>query len=233
MPRRTLGYEAEPPVPARRQRTGPARVVSDAACLPWPSLDNAAIAVEPLEPGSLVQLRPDGPLLTVASALLEGHRFASRAIATGELLLSWGEPFGRALRPISPGEWLVNREVLAVLHARGLGTEVHHPNFENYVKPAVLHESSFVAGTRLPLTRASATFDGFVRPDGRGAGTRNYLVLLALSSRVGAFARALEQRLRSLPDGAACEGFDGVVALPHTEDGSAGGMEKSHSSSTS
>ena len=221
MPRRTLGYEEEPPSPARRQKvSAPTRVLNDAACLPWPSRDNAAIAVEPLEPGALVRLPPDGPLLTVASSLLEGHRFASRAIATGELLLSWGEPFGRALRPISPGEWLVNKEVLAVLHDRGLGTEVRHPNFENYVKPAVLNESSFVAGIRLPLTRASETFKGFVRPADRGAGTRNYLVLLALSSRVGAFARALEKRLRSLPDGAACEGFDGVVALPHTEDGS-------------
>ena len=54
----------------------------------------------------------------------------------------------------------------------------------------------------LPLSRADAVFDGFVRAAGRGAGTRNYLVLLPLSSRVGSFARALERTLRAMPDAA-------------------------------
>ena len=90
-------------------------------------------------------------------------------------------------------------------------------------------------------------FDGFQRGCGRGCGTRNYLVLLCVSSRANAFARQLEKRLadaKATPhlggpstfdgghgnfDGAhsTFDGghstFDGVVALPHTEDGAAGG----------
>ena len=34
-------------------------------------------------------------------------------------MLSWGEPFGKALRPIAPGEWIVNAKTLAELHRPG------------------------------------------------------------------------------------------------------------------
>ena len=226
MPRRAIAYEVDEPSP-RRQRfdevASTQAVLRNAACLPSPG-DNAAIAVDALEVGARVCVPIDGreEIITLRSSLLEGHRFASRPIAANELILSWGEPFGRALRPIPPGEWVINAKVLHALHERGLSTSVVHPNFVDYVKPAELREDTFVSGPRVPLTRAHETFNGFVRGGGRGAGTRNYLVLLPLSSRVGAFSRALEQRLKAHPEyigvGAA---FDGVVALPHTEDGGA------------
>ena len=78
----------------------------------------------------------------------------------------------------------------------------------------------YVPGPPVPLHRLDATFYGFVRaPVSRGVGTRNYLVILPLSSRSNAFARALERRVapaaREEPHG----GLDGAVALPHTEDG--------------
>ena len=125
---------------------------------------------------------------------------------------------------------------MAALHGRKLCLDVEHANFADYVKPADLRQDRFVPGPRVPLERATTTFDGFVRTAGRGAGTRNYLVLLPLSSRLNAFARALEQALRARPDGAAAPGggLDGVVALPHTEDGlRAGNHHHHHSASTS
>jgi altronate dehydratase len=166
--------------------------------------------------------------VTTRHALLEGHRFAIKPIGAGDHIFSWGQPFGKALRPIAPGEWLVNAKALAELHRRGLATDVAHPNFVDFVKPAALSKEAFAPGARLPLNRATTTFDGFVRTEGRGVGTRNYLVVLPLSSRLNAFARSVEQRLRQHPSAAPGEGLDGVVALPHTEDGRAAGHVQQH-----
>jgi hypothetical protein len=186
------------------------------AQLPAP-LDNAAIAKEDLEAGQLISHA--STTIRLSARVLEGHRFAVAPIALGELITSWGEPFGKALRPIAPGEWLRNAKVIAALLPRGLEPGFT-PNFADYVKPAALSEASFVPGPPVPLHRLDATFDGFVRaPASRGVGTRNYLVILPLSSRSNAFARALERRVapaaREEPHG----GLDGAVALPHTEDG--------------
>ena len=49
-------------------------------------------------------------VLSRPHALLPQHLLSRRClepIAAGELVLSWGEPFGKALRPIAPGEWIV------------------------------------------------------------------------------------------------------------------------------
>ena len=204
MPRRVLGYEAPSPAAKRRSTVTEAAAppnagISTAACLPAPA-DNAAIAVDALSAGQRVKAIGGGTdeefaPVTLLNDLLEGHRFAVRTIPAGELLLSWGEPFGKALRPIAAGEWLVNRKSLELLHARGVAASVSHPNFENYVKPVTLSRATFEPGKRMPYEFAGSTFDGFVRGAQRGVGTRNYLVLLPLSSRANAFARALERRL--------------------------------------
>ena len=226
---RSIAYEEESQPPARRQRVVPPAAAASApligaAKLPSPG-DNCAIAVNSLSVGSAVLL--DGTTIVMQHDLLDGHRFAVRPIAAGELLLSWGEPFGRAQRPIAAGEWVCNTKVLAQLHSRGHAAAVRHPNFIDYVKPAALDEGTFVPGTRLPLRQACTSFGGFVRGGARGVGTRNFLVILPLSSRANAFARALERKLRDQPDARPLEGaFDGVVSLPHTEDGLA--MHRAH-----
>jgi altronate dehydratase len=81
--------------------------------------DNVAIAAERLEPGTV--LDRDGTRFTLPHTVLEGHRFAIEPIAEGEELLSWGLPFGRALRDIAPGDYACNAKILGVLRER-LGT---------------------------------------------------------------------------------------------------------------
>ena len=69
-------------------------------------------------------------------------------------------------------------------------------NFADYTKPPSLERSRFVPGELRPLRPGLAPgFEGFPRAHGRGCGTRNYLVLLCVSSRANAFARQLEKRL--------------------------------------
>ena len=68
--------------------------------------DNVAIAIRPLEAGTVVEI--DGRPHQLGQTVLEGHRFAVRSIAPGEPLLSWGLPFGHALTPIAPGMGLLD-----------------------------------------------------------------------------------------------------------------------------
>src|SRR4051812_35251009 len=85
------------------------------ARLPAPG-DNVAIVTRRLEPGAVIAL-PDAPR-TLAHTILEGHRFAVRAIAPGEALLSWGLPFGHAIAPIAPGDYVCNQSMLDALAVR-------------------------------------------------------------------------------------------------------------------
>ncbi|MGH9173762.1 MAG: UxaA family hydrolase, partial [Vicinamibacterales bacterium] len=61
------------------------------------------------------------------------------------------------------------------------------------------------------------TFLGYDRGPERGVGTRNYVVILAVTSRVGGWARALEERLAGVAAGT--PGIDGIVSVSHTEGG--------------
>lgn len=166
--------------------------------------DNAAIATRRLEPGETF----DG--ITIRKTVLEGHRVAARPIGAGELILSWGLPFGRALREMVPGEYLCNARILEVLKERRVDFKFPHaPNFENYRLPVQLEEGTFFPGDQTPLYNHVRHFEGYLRSPERGAGTRNYIVVLAASSRANSVARAVAEAFKS----------QNVVAATHTEGG--------------
>ena len=95
--------------------SGAARDFYEVAKIPEPG-DNVAIAIERMEPGT--EIERDGARFTIAHTVLEGHRFAAEPIAEGEKLLSWGLPFGAALRDIAPGDYACNEKILRVLRER-------------------------------------------------------------------------------------------------------------------
>jgi altronate dehydratase len=184
--------------------------------LPAPG-DNVAIALGRIEAGSRVII--DGTPRAVAGTILEGHRFAVRAIARGAELLSWGRPFGVALREIGPGEYVCNRAVIEILSKRNLAGALlpESPNFEDRVVPYVFDESAFRPGRQVDAAHdaGSRTFPGFPRPGSRGAGTRNTIVILGVTSRAAAYARQLAERLQPLAR--VFPALDGIVAVAHTE----------------
>ena len=186
---------------------------ADVARLPRPS-DNLAIAVRRLEAGTVISL--DTRSLHLNHTVLEGHRFAVLAISPGEDLRSWELPFGRALSPIAPGDYICNRAMLDALAARrvevALPTE---PNFADLVQPYRFDDRNFRPGTQVAGLPRARSFLGYSRPGGRGAGTRNYLVVLGTSSRTSSFARSLAARCADVR----VPGIDGIVALAHTEGG--------------
>src|ERR1041385_8275256 len=124
--------------------------------------DNAAIATRRLEPGESFPL--GGAVIRVQTTVLEGHRVAAREIAAGDLILSWGLPFGRALRAILPGEYLCNARILEILKERHV--DFNFPaqaNFENYRLPFQLDEQTFRPGEQTPLYEEPRYFEGYLR----------------------------------------------------------------------
>ncbi|EOD33550.1 hypothetical protein EMIHUDRAFT_122870, partial [Emiliania huxleyi CCMP1516] len=165
--RAVLAYEEAAPAPGGSRAAPAPRLAFDAvARLPEPH-DNCAIARQDLPRGTaLTQLPSGGSELTLSVAVLEGHRFALVPIAAGALLLSWGEPFGKALAPIAPGEWVRNAKALHELRRRAVDS-AHgaHANFVDFTKQPTLTRDGFAPGVRRPLRPQLAPgFDGFVRP---------------------------------------------------------------------
>jgi altronate dehydratase len=186
--------------------------------LPAPD-DNVAIAVRQLEAGTVIEIA--GALRTLTHTVLEGHRFAVRAIAPGEALLSWGLPFGHAIAPIAPGDYVCNRSILEALAVRRLPFPLPaQPNFADHLVPFAFDEAAFTPAPPVRLAAESRTFLGFRRAGRRGVGTRNYLVILGTTSRTASFARQLAARLQPLAR--INPSIDGIVAVTHTEGGGPG-----------
>ncbi len=181
--------------------------------------DNVAIAIRQLEPGTRIELA--GEVCGLQQTILEGHRFAVRPIAPGEPLLSWGLPFGHALTPIAPGDYVCNQSILEALAVRRLGfTLPAQPNFADHLVPFILDPAVFQPAPPVALAAAPRTFEGYRRPGKRGTGTRNYVVILGTTSRTASFVRQLAARLQPLAR--VHPSIDGIVAVAHTEGGGPG-----------
>jgi altronate dehydratase len=202
------------------------------------------MATRRLEAGTRVS--HEGSEFAVGHTVLEGHRFAVEPIAEGEDLLSWGLRFGRAVKDIAPGGYACNEKILRVLRERfkvsprreedpegtsdqgggrvprgqdktGLSLP-EEPNFSDAeLEPYVLDEEGFCPGEQVPFHDEPHTFMGYGRGAGRGVGTRNYVVVIGLTSRLTGFVRALELEMNGVAD--AYENVDGIVCVAHTEGG--------------
>lgn len=179
--------------------------------------DNVAIAIRRIEAGEEVALS-DGPR-ALPHTVLEGHRFAVAPIAPGAALLSWGLPFGRATRPIAPGDYVANAAMLEALAVRSVGGArlPTAANFEDCLTPFRLDEAWIHSSPPVVRAAPARTFRGYRRPGNRGVGTRNYVVILGTSSRSASFARQLAARLQPLAR--VHPGIDGITAVAHTEGG--------------
>ena len=194
----------------------PACRLEDIARLAEPG-DNVAIVSRRLEAGTDL-VGDSGASFSLAHTLLEGHRFAVQPIPAGESVLSWGLPFGRATRDIAPGDYICNADILDALRVRKVDFALpDQPNFEDRVVPYELDESTFAPGKQVPLIENPPTFEGYDRGPGRGVGTRNYIILLGVTSQTAGFVRRLESMLKD--QAARYPNVDGVVAVAHTEGG--------------
>ncbi len=189
--------------------------LQDIGRLPDPA-DNCAIAIRDLERGTVV--RGNDAEFALSHKVLEGHRFAVRAIPKGERLTSWGQRFGVALRDIQAGDYVMNRGVQVELGRRQLDFGLPpQPNFDNRIMPYQFDAAAFQAAQPLPRHSQMRRFMGYARAGGRGVGTRNMIVVLGTSSLVAGFVRTLTQLTAAMAD--AWEHVDGIVPIAHTEGG--------------
>ncbi len=189
------------------------------ARLPAPD-DNVAIATQTLESGT--RIRYDEQQFQLSHTILEGHRFAIQPISESSPLLSWGLPFGFAIRPIAPGDYVCNQKMIDSLSIRNLSfTLPETPNFSDKMVPYQLDEAEFRPGEQLARYTDERCFRGYHRPGGRGVGTRNYIVVMGTTARTSSFARQLADMCSV---GGVCNpdtfpNVDGIVAVTHTEGG--------------
>ena len=187
----------------------------DAGRIPAPG-DNCAIAIRRLEADTTIEHDEHEFILT--HTVLEGHRFVVAPITTGAALTSWGLPFGRALRVMEPGDYVCNGTMIEALKSRHVDFALPTaPNFEDYFQPYVLDERTFRPADQVPLYEEPRTFLGYSRDGKRGAGTRNYVVILGTSSLTGSFVRVLASKFRDAAKESS--NVDGVVPIAHTEGG--------------
>ena len=189
------------------------------ARLPLPD-DNVAIATQTLEGGT--RIRHNRQEFELSHTILEGHRFAIQPISESSPLLSWGLPFGFAIRPIAPGDYVCNQKMIDSLSIRDLPFELPEtPNFSDKMVPYQLDEAEFRLGKQLARYTDERCFLGYQRPGERGVGTRNYIVVMGTTARTSGFARRLADMCSVggvwNPD--TFPNVDGVVAVTHTEGG--------------
>lgn len=153
--------------------------------------DNVVIAREELPPGTVL----DGEGVVTRDAIPAGHKVATAPIAEGEPVRRYNQIIGFAAEAIQPGEHV---------HVHNLGL---HAFERDYAFGADARPTGLVPEAE------RATFQGYVRPDGR-VGTRNYLGVLTSVNCSATVARMIVQQaerdlLHQFPH------VDGVVAITH------------------
>ncbi len=153
--------------------------------------DNIVVARVPLDPEVLVEEEN----MTTSDEIPRGHKVATGDIAKGQVVRKYGQIIAFATHDIGKGE------------------HVHSHNAEyadydrNYAWSAEARDTDFVAENE------RATFEGYIREDGR-VGTRNYIGILASVNCSNSVARLIADQF-SAEVMQSWTGVDGVVALPH------------------
>lgn len=151
--------------------------------------DNVAVAVHPLAKGETFTV--DGKTYTTLQEIPQGHKVALQEIEAGKPIIKYGYPIGTAKEKIEPGDWVHTHNVKTALAETAEYTYTPNP---------------------VPLPPlAAATFNGYLRKDGRAA-VRNELWILPTVGCVNDVCRRLAAENAHL---AKDFGLDGIFALPH------------------
>ena len=154
--------------------------------------DPIGIALADLAPGPFAV---EGVLLR--EPVPRGHKVALVPIAAGDAVRKFGTFIGVASMPIAPGQHVHSHNLAFALPPRDGEVRLARRN----------------AMDQLPGAE-DATFEGYLRPDGR-VGTRNVLLVLATVNCSATVAKRIAETLRREVDLSAYPSIDGVVALTH------------------
>ncbi len=162
------------------------------------SKDNVAVAKREVAYKTHV-LMPSEEVIEILGTVAPGHRFATRTIKGGELVLQYGQPIGTSL-------------------GIAQGAPISHENMSNEVP--VVRELPEDLQTPAPdyfSENERQKFYGFRRPDGR-TGTRNFILIVPTSMcashealQISMMAEFLHYSREKFPN------VDGVTAIPHNK----------------
>ena len=146
--------------------------------------DNVAVALQPLAAGEEILG------VTLTQDVPAGHKFALQAIAQGENVIKYAFPIGHATADIAAGDWVHTHNVKTNLS--GLLEYSYNPH------PCAVKKDR------------EATFEGYVREDGR-VGIRNEVWIVNTVGCVNGTSKALER----LAQQAYGDRVDGVHCFVH------------------
>ncbi|MBP3656457.1 MAG: altronate dehydratase [Clostridia bacterium] len=146
--------------------------------------DNVAVALQPLSAGEEILG------VTLTQDVPAGHKFALAAIAQGENVVKYAFPIGHATADIAAGDWVHTHNVKTNLS--GLLEYTYNPH------PCAVEKDR------------EATFEGYVREDGR-VGIRNEVWIVNTVGCVNGTSKALER----LAQQAYGDRVDGVHCFVH------------------
>jgi altronate hydrolase len=152
--------------------------------------DNVVVAVDQIAPGSEVAGA------TVRERIPRGHKMAIAPIGANEPVRKYGQIIGFAAKPIVPGDWVHEHNV--VLH-----------DFARDYRFAESAKNDEVLPPEL-----GASFEGYVRPNGK-TGTRNYIGVLTSVNCSASAAKFIAEAVNRSGMLADYPGIDGVVAFVH------------------
>ncbi len=152
--------------------------------------DNVLVAIDMLSSGSVVAA------VAVRERIPRGHKMAVAAITEREPVKKFGQIIGFATKAIVPGEWVHEHNVAVLDFARDYRFAEAARNDE--VLP----------------TELRATFDGFVRPNGR-TGTRNFIGILTSVNCSASVAKFIADEINGSDLLEDYPEIDGVVAFVH------------------
>lgn len=159
--------------------------------------DDVAVLLSPaIAAGTQVQI--DGTTYLTDQAIPSGHKIALRALAAGEVVKKFGQPFARTTEAIAPGAWLHTHNAATMLGAN----EAYEYN--PYVAPPAPNNGGARGGVQ--------TFNGYLRANGK-VGIRNELWVLCTVGCINKMAETVAREAHALLAGKGS--IDGVYAFTH------------------
>jgi altronate hydrolase len=152
--------------------------------------DNVVVAVDPIAAGTAVAGT------TAHERVPRGHKMAVAAIAPEGAVRKYGQIIGFASHAIAPGEWV----------------HEHNVALRDFARDDRFCEAAKNDEVLPPELRA--TFEGYVRPNGR-TGTRNYIGVLTSVNCSASAAKFIAEAVNRSGILADFPGVDGVVAFVH------------------
>ncbi len=150
--------------------------------------DNVAVALEGLKGGEALEI--GGQSIRLLGDIPAGHKFCLHPIKTGEPVIKYGFPIGRAQKAIASGEHVHTHNIVT-----GLGELLEYQYEPNFKKPAA----------RMP-----GTFQGYRRPDDQ-VGIRNEIWIIPSVGCVNMVAKNIEKQAQKYAAGT----VEGVYAFTH------------------